>query len=82
VRLVIGSVICYLWALTIAKEWAERKMSENRVLQAIQLAVQTEALKLIVLCHISPILPATVLHYVFATMGYASELSLGSNLLE
>ena len=66
---VIGGTICYWWALTLLRDWAEQKLQSRRVFLALHLAVKNQAWKLIILTHISPILPASLLNYLFATMG-------------
>lgn len=48
-------------------------MEEIVRLQALYLAIQGQAVKLIVLTHLSPILPSTLLHYTYAAMGWGSR---------
>lgn len=45
------------------------KMEKHRTLKALGIAVQTQAIKLIALTHLSPILPATLLHYTYSAVG-------------
>ena len=65
----LGATVCYWWALTLVQGWAKRKMESKRVFKAIYIAVQDQSFKLIIICRLSPVLPSSILNYLFATMG-------------
>lgn len=65
----LGATVCYWWALTLLKSWAEEKLDSKRIFKAIHIAVQDQSFKLIVICRLSPITPSAILNYLFATMG-------------
>ena len=77
----LGATVCYWWALTLLRSWAEKKMESKRIFQAINLSVQDQAFKLIVICRLSPILPSAVLNYLFATMGVSYPMYLGATVV-
>eukprot|EP01095_Lingulamoeba_sp_RSL-Kostka_P012481 TRINITY_DN4972_c0_g1_i1.p1 TRINITY_DN4972_c0_g1~~TRINITY_DN4972_c0_g1_i1.p1 ORF type:complete len:418 (-),score=118.13 TRINITY_DN4972_c0_g1_i1:120-1373(-) len=66
---VLGMALCYIMGRGLMRKWTEEKIKQRRIFQAIDLAVQKQAWKLIILTHLSPILPATLLHYVYAAVG-------------
>jgi uncharacterized membrane protein YdjX (TVP38/TMEM64 family) len=65
----IGSTICYYWALTLVQEWAAKQLDSKKIFKAIEMAVQNEAMKFIILAHLCPLFSTTILNYLFATMG-------------
>jgi uncharacterized membrane protein YdjX (TVP38/TMEM64 family) len=65
----VGSTICYVWALTLVQEWAEKQLESKKIFKAIEMAVQNEAMKFIILTHLCPLFSTTILNYLFATMG-------------
>jgi len=64
-----GCLVCYVLARTLFQEWVDRKMQEKRIYIALYNATQKNSMKLIILTHISPILPATLLNYLFSAFG-------------
>mmetsp|Transcript_6738 Transcript_6738/g.28236 ORF Transcript_6738/g.28236 Transcript_6738/m.28236 type:complete len:356 (-) Transcript_6738:2213-3280(-) len=65
----LGALICFALGNTLLYQWSKRKMEEIVQLQALYMAIQNQAVKLIVLTHLSPVLPSTLLHYTYAAMG-------------
>lgn len=58
-----------MWSLTLVREWAEKKMQSKRLFRAIEHGTHENAMKLIILTHLSPVMPTSILNYLFATMG-------------
>lgn len=65
----LGSTICFIWGRTLLYSWAREQTEKRRLLQALTIAIRNQAIRLIALTHLSPILPATLLHYTYSAMG-------------
>mmetsp|Transcript_14862 Transcript_14862/g.58289 ORF Transcript_14862/g.58289 Transcript_14862/m.58289 type:complete len:342 (+) Transcript_14862:55-1080(+) len=65
----LGSVVCYMWSLTLVRDWAEAKLKSKRLFRAIEHGTHENSMKLIILTHLSPVMPTSILNYLFATMG-------------
>lgn len=65
----MGSAGCFFWGKTLLYKWAHEQMDKRRTLRALGIAVQTKAVFIIALTHLSPILPATLLHYTYSAVG-------------
>ena len=71
----LGSIICYLAGTTLLYGYAVKKMDTHRMLKALSLAAKSKKSILIIsLTHFSPLLPATLLHYTFAAVGFVFRL--------
>jgi len=64
-----GAMICFVWGKTVLNSYVNKKMNEHRKLRAACFAVKKQAIKLIVLTHLSPIVPSALLHYSYAAVG-------------
>ena len=64
----MGATVCYAWAMGLIREWSQQKIQSKRIYQAIALAVQDQGFKLGVVCRLSPLLPSSLLNYLFAAM--------------
>ena len=69
-RKAIGAILCFWWGKLLLIEWSEKQQRKKKIVRAICYAVRKEALKLVVLCRLSPVLPSSIMNYLFATTGF------------
>ena len=63
---VAGATAAFLLGRTFLRDWASRKVAAYRTARAIDLAVEREAFKLVLLLRLSPIFPFNVLNYALS----------------
>jgi uncharacterized membrane protein YdjX (TVP38/TMEM64 family) len=71
---VAGATAAFLLGRTFLRDWASRKVAASRKARAIDLAVEREAFKLVLLLRLSPIFPFNVLNYALSL----SKVRLGT----
>ena len=59
----LGATAAFLVGRFIARDWIEKKVTENRFFSALDDAIAQEGTKLVFLLHLSPLFPFTLLNY-------------------
>ena len=61
----LGATIAFLIGRYLARNWVSSKIADNKKFMAIDKAVGTEGLKIVLLTRLSPIFPFNLLNYAF-----------------
>ncbi|MFN6564630.1 MAG: TVP38/TMEM64 family protein [Nostoc sp. ChiSLP01] len=64
-----GATAAFLVGRYLARDWVARKIADNKKFTAIDKAVGTEGLKIVLLTRLSPIFPFNLLNYAFGITG-------------
>jgi len=65
----LGATAAFLVGRYLARDWVARKIADNKKFAAIDRAVGTEGLKIVLLTRLSPIFPFNLLNYAFGITG-------------
>ena len=74
-----GSIIAMLLGRFVFKEWVTKQAEKYPIIEAINYAIETEGLKLILLVRLCPIIPFNILNYLMGITGITlRDFILGS----
>ena len=65
----LGSIAAFLVGRYLARDWVAKKIADNDKFKAIDRAVGTEGLKIVLLTRLSPAFPFNLLNYAFGVTG-------------
>ena len=74
---VAGASVAFLLGRTLLRDWAARKVATSSQAQAIDVAVEREGFKLVLLLRMSPVIPFSLLNYALSL----TRISFGTYVL-
>ena len=76
---IVGETAAFLLGRYITRDWISHKIKDNQTFFALNLALNREGLKIILLTRLSPIFPFSLLNYAFGVTGISlRDYFLGS----
>ena len=61
----LGAAISFALSRSVARQWFQRKLSQNPALRALEPAVERESWKIILLSQLHPLFPTSLLNYLY-----------------
>jgi uncharacterized membrane protein YdjX (TVP38/TMEM64 family) len=61
----IGAALSFVFSRWVARQWFQRKLSQNPTFRALEPAVERESWKIILLSQLHPLFPTSLLNYLY-----------------
>ena len=76
----LGAQTAFEFGRRVARPWVKKKISSNKYLQAIEMAIEEKAFIIIILTRLSLIIPFNILNYIYGSTSVKSPVHLLATL--
>ena len=77
----LGAQVAFEFGRRMARSWVKKKISSNKYLQAIEIAIDQKAFIIIILTRLSLIIPFNVLNYIYGSTAVKSTVHFFATLI-